>query len=178
MRSLLCLVSVVVSAVLIVACGDDPEPAAEGPVPPGETVSLAGLDLTVPIARQLNPRTVPDRQLVGGRLPDGDQLYFGVFLRACNDGDDERTARPEITLTTSPFDRSYAPVELGASNPFAWEGGPVAADGCLPREGSVDDEFIEGSLVLFEVPRRAFANRPLVLRLSQDGETRQLELDL
>lgn len=144
----------------------------------GATIVVGDLGYSAQIARQLNPRIKPDEELVGGRLPGADKTWFGVFVRVCNRTDEPLRATGRLALVDA-FGERVEPVDLPASNPFAYEPGLVGPGECLPPSGSVSDRVTEGALVLFEVTDEFLAERPVALEVSGTrGERHRVELDL
>jgi hypothetical protein len=122
------------------------------------------------IARQLNPRVAPDAELVGGRRPDGNQLFFGVVVEACNVTDERVRTTGRMTLVSA-FGAEERPVELASDNPFAYRRFTIDRDDCVPGPDSPAERTLGGRLLLFEVPRDRLAERPVGLRIvSSDGK--------
>jgi hypothetical protein len=169
-----------------------PEPCAgrDGGVPPagdgaaadsariGATVTVGDFGYTPAIARQLNPRIVPDREIVGARRPRDGRTFLGVFVRVCNQGDAAARPSDRIALLDA-FGERVLPVELPASNAFAYTPRRVEPGDCLPPTGSVADRAADGALLLFEIPYAMFDERPLALEVvGPSGERRSVLLDL
>jgi hypothetical protein len=157
---------------------------------PGETVReglstpLGGLRYTVFLTRQLNLQNTEDKGYLPGRdeAPPGKGLY-GVFLEACNKGDSESVAASRFYIEDTQGSR-FEPEGLSTDNPFAYHGGPVPADNCMPRRGSLAQQGpTSGAMLLFELPLGATENRPLELHIegpfdSAEGKPAEAEVIL
>jgi len=141
---------------------------ADEPVREGLSVPLAGLRYTVFLTRQLNLKNPED----SGYLPGMDEAepghgLFAVFLEACNRGD-----KPADALSADRFKiedsqgEEFEAVGLGAENPFAYKGGTVPPENCMPARGSLAQQGpTSGAIVLFNLPLAATENRPLDLHI-------------
>ena len=155
--------------------------------PPARALRLdvAGVDYNVFLTRQLNLEITPDKDYFEGPpAPPGSALY-GVFIEACNPG--SKTVR-----TTGDFKvldnqgNEYRPMRLPEDNAFAYRPTELAADSCIPSDGSVAQQGpTAASMLLFQFPLENTENRPLELEiggpfdlLEQDQEVKTVELDL
>lgn len=160
----------------IAPAGEGVDPDESAPI--GATIEVDGLAYTPQITRQLNSRVKPDRTLVGGRRPGRNRIWLGAFIRVCNEGDRVRTPSRRLALVGA-FGERIAPTELPPSNPFEYDPRPLRPGQCLPRQGSVDDQVAEGSLVLFNIPVEFFSERPVALEVtSQSGRRERVIVDL
>lgn len=140
---------------------------------PGETVReglstpLGGLRYTVFLTRQLNLALPQDKGYLPGRkeAPPGKGLY-GVFLEACNkSGSKTADAASRFYIEDSQGNR-FTPQGLARTNPYAYQGGPVPPQNCMPRTGSLAELGpASGALLLFELPLANTENRPLTLHI-------------
>lgn len=137
-----------------------------------ESVVVGGLRYEAVLARILNPYIRPDQQLVSGLQPDEGKIWFGVFLRVCNESDEAQTPSGDLTLVDA-FGKRLEPYELPPDNAFDYEPRPVAPDTCLPPDGSVPARVIDGALVLFEASSDFLGNFPLALEITGAGGGRQ-----
>jgi hypothetical protein len=129
-----------------------------------EPVVVGGLHYDPTIARRLNPNIAPDRALVSGRTPPEGKVWFGVFIRVCNRGDQPRTSTARLALVDA-FGERTTPVEgLAADNRFAYRQSSVAPGECTPRAGSVAAHN-GGALVLFGVSRARLRDLPVALEV-------------
>ena len=139
---------------------------------PGETVReglstpLDGLRYTVFLTRQLNLKNQQDMGYVPGHqeAPPGKGLY-GVFLEACNSSKKEGVAANRFYIEDTQGNR-FEPEGLASDNPFAYHGGPVPPENCMPLRGSLAQLGpTSGAMLLFELPLAATENRPLELHI-------------
>jgi hypothetical protein len=158
------------------ACGDD-EQGIDEPAREGLAIELGGVDYTVFITRELNPDITPDNAYVTTEAPPGEALY-GVFLRACNVSEDERSTATEFTVRDNQ-ENKFEPEPLPGSNQFAYTARTLDPKECIPQAGSVAQLGpTAGSMLLFKFPLENTENRPLELEISQGGEKRTFELDI
>jgi hypothetical protein len=153
--------------------GTDPDEVA----PLGATVRVGGLDYSVATARQLNPDIQPDEELLPERRPGQGRVWFGVFLRVCNEGERARTPTEDLAIVGA-FGQRARPVELPGRDPFGYEPERLEAGDCLPQPGSVSDRVADGALVLFEAPLELLEDRPVALEIRDGGERVRLALDV
>ena len=154
--------------------GADPDEAA----PAGSTVTVDGLRYTPVLSRQLNPYSTPDSEMVGGRRPGRDRTFFGVFLRVCNEDAPITTPTDRLALVGA-FGKRVRPVDLPATNPFAFSPKPLSQGRCIPAPGGVADRAAPGALVLFEVPIDFLGERPVALEIRDaSGNSERVLLDL
>lgn len=195
--------AVVISCLALAACGDDepvetqpivPEastaPGTEDPGPEGEPnvndpgfneegeeVTLDGVTYRSVVARQLNPRARPDQTYVGGAQPGAGNAFFGVFVSACNATDEPVETADDVALVAGDGE-TVQPAGV-ADEAFAYAGGTaIDPEQCVPQEGTVGDEGVPGALVVFEVPARFPAARPLFLQVTDGGEVTRIRLDV
>ena len=137
-----------------------------------EPIVVDGLHYDPLIARRLNPRIVPDKELVSGRAPPAGKVWFGVFLRVCNRGEQARTSSDELALVDA-FGEQIEPYELPPENAFAYEPRSLAPGRCLPPKGSIAARR-DGALVLFAVAPDVLRDTPVAL----DVDGRRVILDV
>ena len=160
----------------LVACGDD-EQGIDEPAREGLAIELGGVDYTVFITRELNPDITPDNAYVTTEAPPGEALY-GIFLRACNVSDDQRTVASEFIVRDNQ-ENTFEPEPLPEDNQFAYTPRTLDPEECIPEAGSVAQLGpTAGSMLLFQFPLENTENRPLELEIEQDGEKRTFELDI
>jgi hypothetical protein len=140
---------------------------------PGETVReglstpLGGLRYTVFLTRQLNVANQQDKGYVPGRkeAPPGKGLY-GVFLEACNKSGSKSAAAASHFFIEDSQGNRFSPQALARDNPYAFQGGSVPPENCMPRVGSLAALGpTSGALLLFELPLADTENRPLTLHI-------------
>ena len=138
-----------------------------------EPIVVDGLHYDPLLARRLNPDIAPDRALVSRREPPAGKIWFGVFLRVCNRGEQARTSSDRLALVDAFGQRTAVSDALPQDNPFAYEPSRLGAGRCLPREGS-PAERNDGALVLFAVSAKILSETPVALEV----EDRRVILDV
>ncbi len=165
------------AALPLAACGSDKEQGVDEPAREGIAVELGGVDYTVFITRELNPKITPDDAYVSEEAPAGQALY-GIFLRACNTSDEEREVASDFTVRDNQ-ENTFEPESLPEDNQFAYNARALGPGECIPAAGSVAQLGpTAGSMLLFEFPLENTENRPLELEVELNGEKRTFELDI
>ena len=175
------------AALGVAGCGDDEGTAGEAGVEPereGLALELQGLEYNVFITRQLNLSLPEDKAYYSGpAAPPGSALY-GVFIEVCNKNDDG-PARPSADRfrIKDTQGAEFEPVDLPASNQFAYHAAPLPPSQCIPARGSVPQLGpTGGAMLLFRLPQAATENRPLELEIfgarPGDPEHVTVELDI
>ena len=163
--TVLCALALVCIAVLA-GCGKSSNKPGET-VREGLSTPLGGLRYTVFLTRQLNLANQQDKGYVPGRkeAPPG-KGWYGVFLEACNkSGSKSAIAASRFFIEDSQGNR-FSPQGLAQTNPYAYQGGPVPPENCMPRTGSLAALGpTSGALLLFELPLANTENRPLTLHI-------------
>jgi hypothetical protein len=152
----------------------------------GTYVSAGPLTYQLEVSRVLNPYAVEDSQYIRGLpkgfvQPNGQQLWYGVFLWAKNQ-------RKQAYQTSDNFEivdtqgNTYKPVPLDASvNQFAWTRTTLGPNETEPGEDTAASQaFTQGGLLLFKLPETIFSNRPLTLFILSSSGKRigEISLDL
>src|SRR3954468_21074273 len=121
---------------LFAGCGKESNKEGET-VREGLSTPLGGLRYTVFLTRQLNLANQEDKGYVPGHkeAPPGKGLY-GVFLEACNKGDQDAIAASRFYIEDTQGNR-FEPEGLAEDNPFAYHGGSVVPLNCEPSRGSL-----------------------------------------
>jgi hypothetical protein len=159
------------------ACGGEKEQGIDEPAREGLAIEMGGIDYTVFITRELNPRITPDKAYVTAEAPPGQALY-GIFLKACNISTDKRPTASDFTVKDNQ-DNTFDPEPLPADNQFAYTPQTLDPEECIPEAGSVAQLGpTAGSMLLFKFPLENTENRPLELEIEQNGEKRTFELDI
>ena len=179
---------------LAVACGPDEAGESElrrlcfgpdGTAPDGEGVDrdeaqdeeepivVDGLRYDPLIARRLNPNIVPDKTFVSGRSPPTGKVWFGVFVRVCNRGEQERQASDRLALVDAFGGRTAPSGALESDNPFAYRPRSLKPGRCMPPPGSVAGRN-DGVLILFAVDSELLGDPPVALEV----EERRVILDV
>lgn len=178
----LAVVCALAAAVALGACGHPSEEAGiEEPAREGLAIPIGGVEYNVFITRQLNPEIVPDNAFYQGPEPAKDQTLYGVFLQACNPGEEPVSTAEEFKVKDNQ-DNEFEPVELPTENQFSYQPRRLGPGECIPEAGSVAQLGPTGAaMLLFELPLDATENRPLELEITSsdvESETRSIELDL
>ena len=107
----------------------------------------------------------------------GNALY-GVFIKACNPGDEPRRTATSFTVEDNQGNE-FEPIELPENNAFAYRARELGKDDCIPEDGSVAQLGpTAGSMLLFQFPLDTTENRPLELVIERALQTKRIELDL
>jgi len=124
----------------------------------------------VQISRELNPNDIEDRSyfegLPAGTKPAGpDEEWFGVWLQVKNESKQPaRTASSFQVVDTQ--GKTYTPVPLAVTNPFAYQPETLQPAGFEPAANSAAREGpTQGSLLLFKIKTSVYQNRPLKLQI-------------
>lgn len=150
-------------------CGE--EQPVEEPRTEAQSVVLDGVRYRAPMFRQLNTRVAPDEQLWDRPPAGAGRGAFAAFVEVCNVSGRPLTP-PEGFRLLDAFGRSFMPKDAGNRNEFAYEPRRLQPDECIPAAGSVTDQTLSGSALLFELPFDVLENRPLYLQLPRlPGET-------
>ncbi len=175
---LLCLFALAAPLVLASCANKEEHPGTHEPAREGLALEMQGVEYTVFITRQLNPKVTPDEAYVSDEPAQGDTFY-GVFMRVCNRSEEIR--RPASTFyVRDNQSEAFEPEQLPPDNPFAYQSAPLDPDECIPQAGSVAQLGpTTGTMLLFELPLDNTENRPLELEIrAEDGESRTVELDI
>jgi hypothetical protein len=171
------LVAALLSVALVSGCGNKHEPVLQAETE-GIYLDIGGLKYQVQITRQLNPYSVEDRTLLSGLSPQDrvlkpDEVWFGLWLRVQNTGEKAARSADDFEIEDTQ-DQVYRPLELG-NNPFAYRPLNMAPGTLNPVVDSVaSDSNIQGSLLLFKMPRQTLENRPLEFIIKSPAVPRQV----
>jgi hypothetical protein len=152
----------------------------------GTYVSAGALTYQLQISRQLNPFAVEDSQYIRGLpkgtvAPNGQQLWYGVFLWAKNQRDAPHTTSDNFEIVDTQGN-TYKPLKLDkALNPFAWTSETLGTNETEPGENTAaSDAFTQGGLVLFKLPESIYSNRPLTFFIltPENKKIGEISLDL
>lgn len=180
--ALACVLSLA-SATALAACGNaDKKLGTEEPAREGLAIPLGGVEYNVFITRELNPRIPPDDAYYRGPDPPKGQTLYGVFLQACNRGKRSQQTAEHFKVVDNQGNE-FEPTELPEDNSFAYHPRMLAADECIPEEGSVAQLGpTAGSMLLFQLPLKNTENRPLELEMEGppqvEGKKLTFELDI
>ncbi len=151
----------------------------------GLAIPFEGVEYNVLITRQLNVMDAEDRGYLIGNEPGPGYAAYGVFLEACNRGDEPKAATSTFRIVDSQ-DNTYEPRVLEDENVFSYEAHELQAGQCIPETGSLADSApTSGALMVFDLPLAAVENRPLELEIEQGFDleagapkTEHIELDI
>jgi hypothetical protein len=182
-RRLWILVCALGVAVGLAACGQTSQPTSL--LNNGVYVDVGPISYQLQVSRELNPYLTEDSQYVAG-LPPGtgplgpNQLWYGVFLWAKNQGDKAQLTAGDFSIKDSNGDTFY-PLHLNAElNGYAWTQQLLEPGGVAP-ELNTTASFgpTGGGLLLFKLPTAVYSNRPLTLHIfAPGGGSGQISLDL
>jgi hypothetical protein len=161
---LLCLAAL---APGLAACGTkDTKQGVDEPAREGLSLPLDGIHYNVFITRELNPRITPDKSYVPANIePDARHTIYGVFLQACNKGEDSQQTADRFTIVDNQGNR-FEPTPLPEANDFAYHPRVLAPDECIPEAGSVAQLGpTAGAMLLFRLPLANTEFRPLLLEI-------------
>jgi hypothetical protein len=179
----LCLAAL--AALALAGCGNKVDTAIVGETE-GIYVGVDGLTYQVQVSRILNPASREDQAYLRGlpedeAEPASDEVWFAVFMRVENEGDEPREAAEEFVIHDTQ-ETSYEPIELDPeANAFAYEPGPVAPGELIPQPNApASDNTIQGSLLLYKMQVESLGNRPLELEIEsrQGGDNAIVDLDV
>jgi hypothetical protein len=175
MRRTLALLSALVAALALSACGHKEEEILQGHNE-GSYLDLGELKYQVQISRILNPNSVEDRAYLVGltnaerELKVGEQ-WFAVFIRVQNITDEPKRAATDYRIIDTQ-ETVFRPLVLAPENVFAYRGGNVPPKNLIPRPDSPAEQgSIQGSLLLFKMPNANLENRPLELSIRNPSVT-------
>jgi hypothetical protein len=178
MRRPLALLTALLAAVALGACGNKEEEILHG-INEGSYLDLGELKYQVQISRILNPSSVEDRAYLVGldaaqrRLKAGEQ-WFGVFIRVENETDEPRPAAQDYRIIDTQ-ETEFRPVSLPPENVFAFRGGTVPANGVLPPlDSPAEQGSIQGSLLLYKIPNVNLENRPMEFSIRNPTVTEEV----
>jgi hypothetical protein len=173
------------SAAVLPGCFLEQEEEEGAALREGLSVRVGGIEYTVYITRELNPRLPDDRGYWQGPEAEPGFALYGVFLQACNrsaeddDLDDGTYAATEDFVVVDTQGNEFEPLEPDEENVFHYHAEDLAPDECIPRAGSLAQQGPTGGAMLpFEFPLETIENRPLELEIHADGEEALIELDL
>lgn len=133
----------------------------------GLAVDVAGLDYTVLITRQLNPRDVEDADYYAGPDHGPNELLYGVFIRVCNDSEEGSSVAARDFRVTDTRGDEFEPLEPEVvESPFSYEPRRLGPKECIPAPDSVAGGGpTNGALLVFKFPKEVIENRPLELEV-------------
>jgi len=167
LRRLTIFLVLLAAAATFAACGNKEEVVLAGET---EGVYLdvgePPIKYQVQISRQLNPADIEDRSFLVG-LPESErqlgaeEVWFAVFIRVENDGEEAQPTAEEFLIEDTE-ENEYEPLELERDNVFAYRPQKLEAGAKIPAlDSAAEQSTIQGSLLLYKIPRSNLENRPL-----------------
>jgi hypothetical protein len=135
----------------------------------GTSTQAGGVSYTSTGARPLDPRNRDDAALMEGAptaARDPRRIWFATFLLATNDGTQPVSTARRIVLRDV-TGHTYAPVALPSTNPYRYRPQTIAPGAQAPgvRSPAQSDLAAGGALLLFRIPRSAYEEGPLEVRV-------------
>jgi hypothetical protein len=151
----------------------------------GIYLELGEVKYQVQISRQLNPLIVEDEDYFDGVSESdldiaADELWFGIWMRAENEGKEPVEAASDFTIADTQ-ENEYVPVRIGEPNPFAYRPGTIEGEELYPLlDSPAGERAPNGALLLFKVKQASLDNRPLELTIEdpEGGEPAIVNLDV
>ncbi len=166
----------------VAACGQQAHPTAADANNNGFYVDAGKITYQLQISRELNPYSIEDKgYLVGvtAPAPAPDELWFGVFLWAKNQGNSAATTATTFDIVDTQGN-VYYPVAVNTQvNPYAWTPTTLQPLATYPTPGSTAYFGpTQGALLLFKLNTSAYANRPLSLQIHAPGQAHPSTISL
>ena len=166
------------------ACGNEDEDVTFGETE-GVYVTTGDLKYQVQISRLINPYDTEDREYLYGLPPAkarliGQEQWFGVFVRV------ENESKTDAHLTASRFKiedttgKEYEPTVVPPEqNPHFYDQVNLQPEQTFPQPNQTAGvSTAGGGLLLFKVPNRQFAFRPLELHIAAPTGNGEASVDL
>jgi hypothetical protein len=178
------VIAALAAALVAAGCGNK-ETTATVADTEGIYVTVDGLKYQIQISRILNPAARDDSHYLRG-VPESeelaeDEVWYGIFMRVENDGDEPHQSAENFKITDTQDDE-YDPIELDpAINDFLYEPAELQPGNLLPAPDTpAFDNTIRGGLILFKVNAAALANRPLELEIESPtgGDNAIIDIDV
>jgi len=191
LRKLALILGALLAVVALGACGDSHTKVTTGTYA-GESganapyLDVGPLSYEVQLSRELNPTNSEDAAYLQGLSPEQRKLetgqeWFAVFLQVYNHTSQPLQAANAITVTDTQ-ENVYSPIIPGETNPFAYRGGEVPANGQIPIPDTITNSGpTQGALLLFKIQVVSLDNRPLELKIldpENPTESASAELDV
>ena len=175
-----------VAALGVAGCGNKEDEVLEA-LTEGPYIDIGEVKYQVQMSRELNPYDIEDQAYLRG-LPAGtekpgpDEVFFGVWMRAQNVGEEAAPAVRDWEIIDTQ-EKIYRPVPLDpAINVFAYYPREIPSQELIPAIGSpASSGPIQGALLLFRLSLESYQNRPLQLRFqspTEPGTEGIIDLDL
>lgn len=170
------------AALAATGCGNKQTTAILGETE-GIYVGVDGLTYQIQISRILNPASPEDQAYVRGvsEEPAADEVWFGIFMRVENEGDEELPAAERFRIVDTQ-EEEFEPIEIDPElNVFGYQPRPIPPGELLPElDSPASDNTIRGELILFKLPVQSLYNRPLelVIESSRGGDNAIIDIDV
>ncbi|HEY3943826.1 MAG TPA: hypothetical protein VGL78_01245 [Solirubrobacteraceae bacterium] len=169
-RRALIAVCVIAAASLLSACGEHTMHNADANNN-GTFINAGNVIYQLQISRELNQYSPEDKSYFIG-LPKNaakltaSQLWFGVFLWARNQTNNNRTTTDNFDIVDTQGN-TYRPLKLdSATNPYAWTSTPLTPGATQPNPNTTAGVGpTGGELLLFKLNTSIYNNRPLALQI-------------
>jgi len=172
------------ATVALGGCGASAEEKAKAePVREGLAIPIGGIEYNVFLTRELNLADPEDRDYYDGPGSPPGAAYYGVFVEACNEGEEPSQAARDIKVVDTQGNE-FRPLALKPDNIFAYRPSALGPGQCIPDPVSIPAGApTGGALLLFLLPQSAGENRPLELEIVPpspplEGELRVLRFEL
>ena len=173
LRRIAVILLALVAAIGMSACGEEDTEVQQGELAAAESEALY-VDLADPTDQAYFQNIAPAE----AQLEEGN-VWFGVFIRVENEGDEPRPAAEEFSIEDTQGNE-FEPVE--SENAFGYRPVDVPGGGYIPNPEALQAQAgTQGQLLLFQIPLESLDNRPLELIFSnpQDPEDRAaIDLDV
>jgi hypothetical protein len=144
----------------------------------GLYLDINGLKYQIELSRYMNASDIEDSEYLiglpeGTAPPDGDETWFGVWVRVENDSEEPRPSATTWEIHDTQ-ENIYRPIPIDTDvNPFAFQPGTIVPpDTIWPIASSAAGQGpVQGSLLLFKVTADSLQNRPLELKFSNGGSS-------
>ena len=151
----------------------------------GIYVSVDELKYQIQISRILNPTSPEDqaylRGVPAGEELEGDEVWYGIFMRVENDTDKPHEMASQMTISDTQGN-TFEPIQLDpALGDFGYQATELGPGSLYPPlDTPASDNTIRGGLVLFKVDTQSLYNRPLVLTIESPsgGENAEIDIDV
>jgi hypothetical protein len=142
--------------------------------PDHRVVRVGGIEYEAMLGRPVDPRNAVDRGIIAGlparqrRVASG-RMLFGAFIGITNDSSSPLRTAGRIELRDQ-AGHVYRPLDLPATNPYAYSPRRLRPGTRIPALGSVADDNLAatGRLLLFRIPATAYENGQVLELLIHD----------
>jgi hypothetical protein len=173
-------------AFALAGCGAARHPSDATAENNGYYVTAGQLYYQLQVSRELNQFATEDAQYLTGlpsgtAAPSATQLWYGVFLRAMNNGNQPHQSTDSFDIKDTQGNK-YFPLPLNSTaNEYAWTSMQLGPHGVQPGpDTTAFSGPTQGSELLFKLSTSVYNNRPLTLEIHVPGSSKisQISLDL